>query len=200
MSERSSVTRRLAALGTLVLVWASVAAGRQFYLGSSAIHRSDEALAVGDMRASLEAARRAAEAVAPGSRYPALGYARLRNIGKDAEAKNDVALARNAWSQMEGAAISSDHPLASTAAQRREAETHLVDLEALRNGGGDGRPYKEALQRESPSPVRGLVLFGLSAAGFLATAFFVLRRGTAVRVLGATALGVLAYAAGSLFG
>ncbi len=200
MTERSSVARRAAALATLVLVWASVAVGRQFYLGSTAIHRSNEALAVGDMRASLEAARRAAEAVAPGSRYPALGYARLRNIGKDAEARSDVALARSAWTQMEGAAISSNHPFFSTATERHEAETHLVDLESLRSGGGDGRPYLDALQRDSPSPARGLVLFGLSAAGFLTTAFLVLRRGNAVRVLCALALGVLAYGAGSLFG
>jgi hypothetical protein len=89
------------ALGLLLLV----ATVRQIREGGRASAESDAALARADTATAIARARAAAEALAPGSPYPARGYARLEAIARDAEVHGDEATATAAWRAMRAAAL-----------------------------------------------------------------------------------------------
>jgi hypothetical protein len=94
------------ALALLLLASISIVGiARQLETGARAMAASDEALGLGDVRSAIADARTAAEAVLPGSPYPRRGIERLAQLGKDAEARGDGAVAAAAWGAMRAAVL-----------------------------------------------------------------------------------------------
>ena len=88
-----------------IAILLGIAGAHVWSLGAEAMRASDALLAQGKPRQSAVEARRAAEAVVPGSPYPARGYARLEALAMAAELEgkpDDAAFTRRA---MRGAAM-----------------------------------------------------------------------------------------------
>jgi hypothetical protein len=82
-----------------VAVLLGVAGAHVWSVGADAMRASDALLAQGKPRQAAVLARRAAEAVVPGSPYPARGYARLEALAMAAKLEgkpDDDAFARRA--------------------------------------------------------------------------------------------------------
>ena len=95
-----------ALVGILVVLGAlATAIAHEFTLGARAIATSDDALHRGDLALAISAAREAAEAKAPTSPYPELGYSRLATIAESARARGDEPTARAAWRAERAAAL-----------------------------------------------------------------------------------------------
>jgi hypothetical protein len=120
------MSRRLVLLLAALLVALAVVAARQVVLGDRAMARSDEALERGDARAAIAGAREAAEALVPGSPFPARGHARLVQIARDAEARGDDATAAMAWRAARAAAMETRALGASNDARLAEANAGIL--------------------------------------------------------------------------
>jgi hypothetical protein len=165
---------RAAAVVAILVVFGVLATFtvREISMGARAIDDADAALARGDTRGAIAAARAAAEAVVPGSPYPARGYERLEGLARDAEGRGDDATALAAWQAMHAAALATEGPGVRTAAWRTEADEGIARVGSAHTGKPEpGRPSAEdllaSLQR-SDIPTTGT--FALLAAG--AAAFF----------------------------
>ncbi len=88
-----------------VVLLLSVGAATEWSLGERSMRESDLAIARGQTRHAAVAARRAAEAVVPGSPYPARGYARLEAIAMAGEVERRPEDAAFAWRAMRSAAV-----------------------------------------------------------------------------------------------
>jgi hypothetical protein len=115
---------------------------RQRSIGAQAYRASTAALNLGDLRSAVAEARTAAETLGSPSRDAALG--RLRTIAREATARGDKAIAKNAWLALAEAGGATD---------RLELRSEAVrELEQL-DGAGTWSTFQQ--------PARGL--WGLSA-------------------------------------
>jgi hypothetical protein len=149
-----------------------VGAAHEFTLGAAALAECDVATAQGDVPRAIDAARAAAEAVAPASPYPARGYARLVAIAGAAEARGDDATANAAWRSVRAAALAT-RTLARTPAYLVLAEEGLARVAwHARTGAveGDLEAFRAAMlgrlaQDDVPAGWT-FVLLGAGAAAF----------------------------------
>jgi hypothetical protein len=134
--------RRILALAAALVTVFLVFAVRQIVVGERAMARSDAALERGDLRAAIASGRQAAEALLPGSPYPARGHARLAQIARDAEARGDDALAGAAWRAARAAAVETRALFVSNDAHIAEANAGILRAaarEASPHGSGAGQ-------------------------------------------------------------
>ncbi len=182
MISGAARTRALLVLGVVVLFFA-VAVASRVSAGSNAVAASDRALAAGDRLRAIEEARAAAEAVAPGSPYPARGYTRLDAIAREAEARDDDETAAAAWRAMRTAAISTrgigvagettpleraNAGIARTATRVRGAARADLPREVPGIASPGERRILDALARDETPPVRVFFMLGAGATLFFA--------------------------------
>jgi len=167
--------RRLVALALASVV--VVGAGRQLARGERAIAMCDVAIARGDAREAIAQARRAAEAVLPGSPYPGRGYERLEQIARDAEARADAPTAAAAWRAVRAAAMETRAFGSGSGARIAEANAGLV-----RAASRDTPPVPslpEALAREDGPTTWEILLLAICAISLYAAGARFLRRNRA---------------------
>lgn len=166
----------------VVAVFFAVAIASRVSAGAAAVDASDRALASGDRLLAIDEARAAAEAVAPGSPYPARGYARLDAIAREAESRDDDPVAAAAWRAMRTAALGTrglgsadasamldraNAGIARTATRVRGAAR--ADLPREVPGASPGeRRMLDALARDETPPVRVFAMLGAGAILFFA--------------------------------
>jgi hypothetical protein len=147
----------------------SVGLVRQVTTGARAMQASDEAQSAGDARGAIDGARAAAEALLPGSPYPRRGMERLAQIGRDAEARGDDALAAVAWRAMRTAAEET-RSLGGGDAWLTEANAGLARVAAKET---PAPPLEGALAtRIGPSPVELLLFAAIPFALYAAVSRF----------------------------
>jgi hypothetical protein len=166
---RASVFLALFVVGSVLLV----ATVRQVAVGARAIRACDDARERGDERGALTFAHRAAEARAPGSPYPEMGYARLRSIARSAESRADLGTAQAAWMAVRAAALAT-RAIGGANGHLPEANEALVHLathpRAVR---GETEPTVpralliESLARDPMPATWVLILLALGGGAFL---------------------------------
>lgn len=162
-----------AVAGVAALAVAVAGAAHTRALGERAMAASDDALAHGDAITAVDEAKRAAEAASPGSPWPAHGYARLEDIGRDAASKGDDVTATRAWRAMRTAAVATG---AEGSPERVEADRELAAAAAREAGrtatASPGAAARDAEQKTladlSRDATPGTTSFALLAAAALA--------------------------------
>jgi hypothetical protein len=179
--SRTARTRAVLVSGVVVLFF-GVAIASRVSAGAGAVAASDRALQSGDRLLAIEEARAAAEAVAPGSPYPARGYARLDAIAREAESRDDDDTAAAAWRAMRTAAIGTrglgvdetatleraNAGIARTATRVRGAARADVPREVPGVASPSERRVLDALARDETPPVRVFAMLGAGALLFFA--------------------------------
>jgi len=155
-------------------------------LGAAAIADSDTALAAGDVTTAIQRARDAAMSIAPGSRYPELGYARLASIAERAETHGSFEEARAAW-QATWTAIRATRREQAEAARLREARAALVRISMRECEGGQsrapatcGKITEASLAHDDLPPLSGSTALAFGAAA-MALGAIVAARSTGTR-------------------
>ena len=170
------------ALALLLLASVSiVAVTRQLETGARAMAASDQALGVGDVRTAIADARTAAEAVLPGSPYPRRGIERLAQLGKDAEARGDMAVAAAAWGAMRAAVLETRSLGGAHDAWLGEADHGLARANTTPPTGEAPAPVTPVpadgpTERTGPSSLELLVLGALPFALYAAASRFLRAR------------------------
>jgi hypothetical protein len=134
-AARGQATLLATAAALTVLV---IAARRQGLTGAAEIAAADAEAARGHWPEAIAHARAAAEAAAPASTWPELGFRRLGSIGHDAAARGDESTARLAYAAMMTAALETRPPWLDHTDWADRAALELSRLDA-RSGGGAGR-------------------------------------------------------------
>jgi hypothetical protein len=159
---------RVAAMVALVVVAVlAVATGRELSVGQVEVAAADAAADRSDWPEAVLHARAAAEALVPGSPWPARGWARLEAIGHDAEARGDDPTALLAYGAMRAAALATRAPGAGADAWRRRADEGLARVaSSARTATGPhvaSDAMLDALRDTEPPPT--WILTVLAAAG-----------------------------------
>jgi hypothetical protein len=164
--------KRLFAALWLVVAVLGVAAARELVEGARAVTASEQAIAREDRTRAIALARHAAEAVTPGSPYPARGYALLARIARDAEARGEIADATAAWRAIRAAAIETRGAGVDASAWKRAANEALARL-----GGADPAQgpteaaLLEQLSHDDTPTTLSFALLALAALAFYGGAF-----------------------------
>jgi hypothetical protein len=163
---------RAAALAALVVVAATaVLTGRELAVGQAEVTAADAAAARSDWGEAVVHARAAAEALVPGSPWPARGWGRLEAIGHDAEARGDDATAMLAYGAMRSAALATRAPGSGSDRWRTKAEDALARVASYRREvGAPPAPAASMLDalRETEPPATGtLALLALAGVAML---------------------------------
>lgn len=154
------------------LLFGAVATFRAVLDGEREIAASDVAFDANDLHASIQHARRAASAYAPGAPHVQRGYERLVAIARGAEAlgKSDVSVL--AWQAQRAAVLESASLVRPFPERLEEANRNLARLQAARAGAEStqselaGRLFKQAQQRSAEQlPWGSLLSVGLLLAG-----------------------------------
>jgi hypothetical protein len=153
-----------ALIGVTVLV---AGAGRQLSLGSRALLDCDVALERDDERAAIAHARAAAEAVLPGSPYPARGYERLDRIARAAEGRGDDLTAMAAWRAMRAASTETRGLLVGSAEWRARADEGIARAATRSAPPPDPSVLAELLARDDSPSSGALALVGLLFIGLV---------------------------------
>jgi len=163
---------RAAALAALVVVVATaVLTTREVAVGQTEVTAADAAASRSDWGEAIVHARAAAEALVPGSPWPARGWGRLEAIGHDAEARGDDATAMLAYGAMRSAALATRAPGSGSERWRTKAEDALARVASYRpQVGGPQAPATsmlDALRETEPPPTGTLALLALAGAAML---------------------------------
>ena len=163
---------RAAALAALVVVAATaVLTGRELAVGQAEVTAADTAAARSDWGEAVVHARAAAEALVPGSPWPARGWGRLEAIGHDAEARGDDATAMLAYGAMRSAALATRAPGSGSDRWRTKAEDALARVASYRREvGAPAAPAAsmlDALRETEPPPTVTLALLALAGVAML---------------------------------
>ena len=166
---------RLSWLLFIVVLIGAVLSARVILEGESEASASDAAFDRGDLRASLDHARRSATLYAPGAPHVERAYQRLTALALGAESAGQPKIAFLAWQAVRSAALESRHFWLPRAQELERANQNLARLEALAPGTEDSqRPQSQsrALTRlnadDAPDPLWIAVLglgFLLSLSG-----------------------------------
>src|SRR6188768_2257036 len=151
----SQVSRPRSLLGLLawsicvLLLLAGVATLRAVLDGEREIAASDAAFDANDLHATIQHARRAASAYAPGASHVERGYQRLLAVARGAEATGRPELAMLAW-QAERAAVLESASLWHPFSERlEEANRNLARLSASKSlAEGERRETAQRLFKE----------------------------------------------------
>ncbi|MGH7272399.1 MAG: hypothetical protein ACREJ3_18375 [Polyangiaceae bacterium] len=201
--ERSPGRTVAAALLVVVSVVA-VAASRTVASGEREMAAADASLAKGDRPGAIAHARAAAEALAPGSPWPARGMKRLAAIGYDAETRDDEETALLAYGAILTAEKSTRGPIWKSTVSAHFRATAEEGLARVAAGHPDPAPISteamlEAL-RHDDTPGQGTwalltlsTLSTLAALAYLALFEWQGRRGTIARAVAVA--GFVVYAA-----
>jgi len=163
---------RAAALAALVVV-ASVAVltARELAVGSAEVTAADAAALRSDWGDAIVHARAAAEALVPGSPWPARGWSRLEAVGHDAEARGDDPTAMLAYGAMRAAALATRAPGAGSDRWRTKAEDGLARVVSSRKDVGGPHvaadSMLEALREREPPSTWTVALLGAAGAATL---------------------------------
>ena len=173
--------RRCALLMFLVVLCAAVFSARVIKDGQAELAASDAAFDRGDLRASLDHARRSATLYAPGAPHVDRAYERLTALALGSEAAGQPKLAFLAWAAVRSAALESRHLWLPSERELTRANQNLARLEALARDTEDsqrGQTQARALSRlsrdDSPAPAWIAVLglgFLLALGGLAVFAF-----------------------------
>ncbi|HEY3822672.1 MAG TPA: hypothetical protein VGL81_36155 [Polyangiaceae bacterium] len=190
---------RAAAAAALVVVAATaVLTAREVALGQAEVTAADTAAARSDWGDAVVHARAAAEALVPGSPWPARGWSRLEAIGHDAEARGDDATALLAYGAMRSAALATRAPGAGSDRWRSKAEDALARVASYRKEVGapvtPAASMLDALHETEPPPTGTLALLALAAAAMLGGLGRLAWVGTGRAAQVLAALGLVAYA------
>jgi hypothetical protein len=163
---------RAAALAALVVVAATaVLTGRELAVGQAEVTAADAAAARSDWGEAVVHARAAAEALVPGSPWPARGWGRLEAIGHDAEARGDDATAMLAYGAMRSAALATRAPGSGSDRWRTKAEDALARVASYRREArapsAPAASMLDALRETEPPPTGTLALLALSGVAML---------------------------------
>ena len=175
MSSASTARRLLsfAIWGTCaLLLLGAIATLRAVLDGEREIAASDSAFDANDLHASIQHARRAASAYAPGAPHVRRGYERLVAIARGAEALGKADVAVLAWQAQRAAVLESASLVRPFPERLEEANRNLARLQARKLGADAtqperaGRLFEEAQQRSAERlPWGGLLSVGLLLAG-----------------------------------
>jgi hypothetical protein len=172
VSERGRLLRALAWALCAVVLFAGVATLRAVLDGQREIAASDAAFDANDLHATIQHARRAASAYAPGAPHVERGYQRLLAVARGAEATGRPEIAMLAWQAERAAVLESAsfwHPfserleeanrnLARLSASKAVAETERTEIAQ--------RLFKQAQSQSSEqAPWGALLAVGLLVAG-----------------------------------
>lgn len=161
-----------------LLLFGSVATLRAVLDGERELRASDTAFDANDLHASIQHARRAASAYAPGAPHVRLGYERLLAIARGAEATGQPELAMLAWQAQRAAVLETASLIRPFPERLEEANRNLARLEATKVGADStrseraGRLFKQAQensQQQLPwgsALAGGLLLAGLGVGWF----------------------------------
>jgi len=176
MSDVSGQGRWLRGLGwaaCVVVLFAGVATLRAVLDGEREIAASDAAFDANDLHATIQHARRAASAYAPGAPHVERGYQRLLAVARGAEATGRPEIAMLAWQAERAAVLESAsfwHPFAD---RLEEANRNLSRLSASKSLAEAERTetaqrlFKQAQSQSAEQAPWGALL----AAGLLVAAF-----------------------------
>ena len=172
VSPRGRVLRTLGWSACGVALFAGVATLRAVLDGEREIAASDAAFDANDLHATIQHARRAASAYAPGAPHVERGYQRLRAVARGAEATGQPDIALLAW-QAERAAVLESASLWRPFPERlEEANRNLSRLSASKSLAETERTetaqrlFKAAqLQSAERAPWGALLAGGLLVAG-----------------------------------
>jgi hypothetical protein len=165
--------RALAALALASVL--SIGIVRQVTIGARAMQASDQAADAGDARGAIDGARSAAEALLPGSPYPRRGLERLAQIGRDAEARGDDAIAAAAWRAMRAAVTETRALGGANGAWLAEANAGIARVAAKDS---PPPPLGDMLDADlGPSPLELLLLGAIPFALYAAATRFLRARG-----------------------
>jgi hypothetical protein len=160
-----------AAAGLVVVAVLGVATARELGVGQREVEAADAAAGRSEWPEAVLHARAAAEALVPGSPWPARGWTRLEAIGHDAEARGDDPTALLAYGAMRAAALATRAPGAGAEAWRGRAEDGLARVAASTRSPTGPRTTSDAmldaLRGNEPPPTARLVLLAAAAAAML---------------------------------
>ena len=161
-----------------LLLFGAVATLRAVLDGERELRESDVAFDANDLHASIQHARRAASAYAPGAPHVRHGYERLLAIARGAEATGQPDVAVLAWQAQRAAVLETASLLRPFPERLEEANRNLARLEASKVGAEGtrseraGQLFKQAQQRSQEElPWGSLLAAGLLVAG-LGAAWF----------------------------
>lgn len=165
------MTKKGIAVAALVVVAVlSVTTARELSIGRAEVMAADAASEKSDFIDAIAHARAAAEALAPGSPWPARALRRLEAIGHDAEARGDDETAMLAYGAMRTASLETRAlllPGAGPDSWRSKADEGLVRIAVSRKvDRAEAAAMLESLRRGEPPATWTLALL---AAGACAT-------------------------------
>jgi hypothetical protein len=172
----TSPGRRLLALPLwgvcALLLFGAIATLRAVLDGEREIAASDRAFDDDDLHASIQHARRAASAYAPGAPHVRRGYARLVAIARGAEARGSPDIAVLAWQAQRAAVLESTALTRPFPERLEEANRNLARLQAARASAEAAQPelaarlFEQAQERSERRFSWGALLaVGLLVAG-----------------------------------
>jgi hypothetical protein len=161
-----------AALAALVVVAATATlTARELAVGQAEVTAADAAASRSEWGDAIVHARAAAEALVPGSPWPARGWERLEAIGHDAEARGDDATAMLAYGAMRSAALATRAPGSGRDRWRSKADESLARVAAYRKEVGgpvaSATSMLDALRDNEPPPTGTVALLGLAGVAML---------------------------------
>lgn len=193
-----SASRVAAAAALVVIAATTVLTVRELAVGQAEVTAADAAAARSDWGDAIVHARGAAEALVPGSPWPARGWERLEAIGHDAEARGDDATAMLAYGAMRSAALATRAPGAGSDRWRTKAEESLARVAAYRKEVGQpatsAASMLDALRETEPPPTGTLVLLALAGVAMLGGLARLAWVGAERTAQALAAIGFLAYA------
>lgn len=155
-----------------LLLFGAVATLRAVLDGERELRASDVAFDANDLHASIQHARRAASAYAPGAPHVRRGYERLLAIARGAEATGQPEVAVLAWQAQRAAVLETASFLRPFPERLDEANRNLARLEASKVGAETtrseraGQLFKQARERSQEDlPWGSLLAAGLLLAG-----------------------------------
>jgi hypothetical protein len=201
-----SRARAAAVAALVVVVVAGIGTAREWSAGHAEIDLADTAVGKSDWPGAIAHARAAAEALVPGSPWPARGWQRLEAIGHDAEARGDDDTALLAYGAMRTAALATRSPFSAGGDHRARAEEGLARVATSgRSATGpqtSGQAMLDALRESDPPTwwlLAALGVAGLAMAGGLARLAWLGKDAAGARAAQiVAAAGLLVYAAVAL--
>ncbi len=173
MSEAQHRTGWLAGLAWTVsalVLFLAVATLRAVLDGEREIAKSDAAFDANDLHGSIQHARRAASAYAPGAPHVERGYARLLAIARGAEAAGQADIALLAWQAERAAVLESASLLRPFPERLEEANRNLARLQAAKTAAEQDRAqvaqrlFQKAQGSQPRAPWGALLAAGLLVA------------------------------------
>lgn len=168
--HRPAWLARVAWTASALVLFLSVATLRAVLDGEREIAKSDAAFDANDLHGSIQHARRAASAYAPGAPHVERGYARLLAIARGAEAAGRADIALLAWQAERAAVLESASLIRPFPERLEEANRNLARLQAAKTTSEHDRAevaqrlFQKAQGQQARPPWGALLAAGLLVA------------------------------------